>query len=150
MGRNYVEHAKEMGFTGREPPFFFMKPADAVLPVVEGQVGRMHLYPSLTKDLHHEVELVVAIGAGGRNNIRRGRRDEACLGLRRRPGHDPPRPAERGDEEAGRPVVHRQGLRGIGADRARSARPRTGVVGPTPRSCSRVTAPRARRATCRS
>jgi fumarylpyruvate hydrolase len=66
VGRNYVEHAKEMGFTGREPPFFFMKPADAVLPVAEGEVGRMH-YPSLTKDLHHEVELVVAIGKGGRD-----------------------------------------------------------------------------------
>ena len=66
VGRNYVEHAKEMGFTGREPPFFFMKPADAVLPVAEGELGRMH-YPSLTKDLHHEVELVVAIGRGGRD-----------------------------------------------------------------------------------
>ena len=66
VGRNYVEHAKEMGFTGREPPFFFMKPADAVLPVGEGQIGQMP-YPALTKDLHHEVELVVAIGSGGRN-----------------------------------------------------------------------------------
>ena len=66
VGRNYVEHAKEMGFSGREPPFFFMKPADAVLPVPEGVVGRMH-YPSLTNDLHHEVELVVAIGQGGRD-----------------------------------------------------------------------------------
>jgi len=66
VGRNYVEHAKEMGFTGREPPFFFMKPADAVLPVAEGELGRMH-YPSLTRDLHHEVELVVAIGRGGRD-----------------------------------------------------------------------------------
>jgi fumarylpyruvate hydrolase len=66
VGRNYVEHAVEMGFTGREPPFFFMKPADAVLPVAEGAVGRMR-YPSLTKSLHHEVELVVAIGKGGRN-----------------------------------------------------------------------------------
>ena len=66
VGRNYVEHAKEMGFTGREPPFFFLKPADAVLPVEEGAVGRMR-YPSLTKSLHHEVELVVAIGKGGRN-----------------------------------------------------------------------------------
>jgi len=66
VGRNYVEHAKEMGFTGREPPFFFLKPADAVLPVAEGSVGRMR-YPSLTKSLHHEVELVVAIGTGGRN-----------------------------------------------------------------------------------
>jgi fumarylpyruvate hydrolase len=65
VGRNYVEHAKEMGFTGREPPFFFMKPADAVLAVGEGETGRMP-YPSLTKDLHHEVELVVAIGTGGR------------------------------------------------------------------------------------
>ena len=66
VGRNYVEHAKEMGFTGREPPFFFMKPADAVLPVRRGRDGRMH-YPSLTKNLHHEVELVVAIGKGGRD-----------------------------------------------------------------------------------
>lgn len=64
VGRNYEEHAKEMGFTGREPPFFFMKPADAVIPVASGQTGVMH-YPSLTKNLHHEVELVVAIGKGG-------------------------------------------------------------------------------------
>ena len=66
VGRNYVEHAVEMGSTGREPPFFFLKPADAVLPVREGTVGAMH-YPSLTRDLHHEVELVVAIGRGGRD-----------------------------------------------------------------------------------
>ncbi len=66
VGRNYVEHAKEMGFTGREPPFFFMKPADALLPVAEGETGRM-AYPTLTEDLHHEVELVVAIGTGGRD-----------------------------------------------------------------------------------
>jgi fumarylpyruvate hydrolase len=66
VGRNYVEHAVEMGLTGREPPFFFMKPADAVLPVAEGSLGHMR-YPSLTKSLHHEVELVVAIGKGGRN-----------------------------------------------------------------------------------
>ena len=65
VGRNYVEHAKEMGFTGREPPFFFMKPAGAVLPIAEGETGRMP-YPSLTKDLHHEIELVVAIGTGGK------------------------------------------------------------------------------------
>src|SRR3954454_25227342 len=64
VGRNYVEHAREMGFTGREAPFFFMKPADAVLPVADGEGGRMP-YPTLTKDLHHEVELVVAIGTGG-------------------------------------------------------------------------------------
>ncbi len=66
VGRNYVEHAKEMGFTGREPPFFFMKPADALLVIAEGNTGEMP-YPSVTKDLHHEMELVVAIGKGGRN-----------------------------------------------------------------------------------
>jgi fumarylpyruvate hydrolase len=66
VGRNYVEHAKEMGFTGREPPFFFLKPADAVVPVNAGETGTMD-YPTLTKDLHHEIELVVAIGTGGKN-----------------------------------------------------------------------------------
>jgi fumarylpyruvate hydrolase len=64
VGRNYVEHAIEMGFTGREPPFFFMKPADAVLPIAIGETGRMR-YPTLTQNLHHELELVVAIGTGG-------------------------------------------------------------------------------------
>ncbi len=66
VGRNYVEHAKEMGFTGREPPFFFMKPADAVMVVPEGTIGEMP-YPSRTADLHHEIELVAAIGTGGRD-----------------------------------------------------------------------------------
>ena len=66
VGRNYVEHAKEMGHTGREPPFFFLKPADAVLPVAEGATGRM-AYPSQTNNLHHEIELVVAVGRGGRD-----------------------------------------------------------------------------------
>lgn len=66
VGRNYVEHAQEMGFTGREPPFFFLKPADAIVFVPNGETGSMP-YPSLTKDLHHEIELVVAIGKGGRN-----------------------------------------------------------------------------------
>ena len=66
VGRNYVEHAIEMGHSGREAPFFFMKPADAVLPVTEGTVGRMH-YPTLSQSLHHELELVVAIGKGGRD-----------------------------------------------------------------------------------
>ena len=66
VGRNYVEHAIEMGHSGREAPFFFMKPADAVVPVAEGAVGRIR-YPSQTKSLHHEVELVVAIGRGGRD-----------------------------------------------------------------------------------
>ena len=66
VGRNYVEHAQEMGFTGREPPFFFMKPADAVVYVAEGETGAID-YPSLTANFHHEIELVVAIGTGGRN-----------------------------------------------------------------------------------
>ncbi len=66
VGRNYEEHAKEMGFTGREPPFFFLKPADALVVVNEGETGAMP-YPSLTQNFHHEIELVVAIGTGGRN-----------------------------------------------------------------------------------
>ena len=64
VGRNYAELAQEMGFTGREPPFFFMKPADAVVVVPFGEAGQIP-YPSLTKNLHHEIELVVAIGVGG-------------------------------------------------------------------------------------
>ena len=66
VGRNYEEHAKERGCTGREPPFFFMKPADAALVVNTGETGDMP-YPSLRKNLHHEIELVVAIGKGGAN-----------------------------------------------------------------------------------
>jgi len=66
VGRNYEEHAKEMGFTGREPPFFFLKPANAIVAVDAGQTGSIP-YPSLTKNLHHEIELVVAIGTGGKN-----------------------------------------------------------------------------------
>ena len=66
VGRNYEEHAKEMGFTGREPPFFFMKPNDSLVLVNNGETGNMP-YPSLTKNLHHEIELVVAIGVGGKN-----------------------------------------------------------------------------------
>ena len=66
VGRNYEEHAKEMGFTGREPPFFFLKPADCVVAVEAGQTGTM-AYPSLTHNLHHEIELVAAIGKGGKN-----------------------------------------------------------------------------------
>ncbi|MDZ7936824.1 MAG: fumarylacetoacetate hydrolase family protein [Rhodoferax sp.] len=64
VGRNYEDHAKEMGHTGREAPFFFMKPADAALVAEAGQTVDMP-YPTLTANLHHEVELVVAIGVGG-------------------------------------------------------------------------------------
>ena len=66
VGRNYEEHAKEMGFTGREPPFFFIKPTDALVVVNANETGSIP-YPSLTKNLHHEIELVVAIGTGGKN-----------------------------------------------------------------------------------
>ena len=66
VGRNYEEHAKEMGFSGREPPFFFMKPADAVVVANAGETASI-AYPRLTKNLHHEIELVIAIGKGGSN-----------------------------------------------------------------------------------
>ena len=63
VGRNYAEHAREMGHDPeREPPFFFTKPADAL---VIG--GAPTPYPPATSDLHHEIELVAAIGQGGRN-----------------------------------------------------------------------------------
>jgi fumarylpyruvate hydrolase len=61
VGRNYAEHAREMGHDpDREPPFFFMKPADALV-----LSGATIPYPRMTKDLHHEIEMVVAIGKGG-------------------------------------------------------------------------------------
>ncbi|MBX9901613.1 MAG: fumarylacetoacetate hydrolase family protein [Burkholderiaceae bacterium] len=64
VGQNYDAHAKEMGATGRAAPFFFMKPADAVMPVADNACGTMP-YPSQTQNLHHEIELVVAIGKTG-------------------------------------------------------------------------------------
>jgi fumarylpyruvate hydrolase len=66
VGRNYAEHAKEMGFEKREQPFFFCKPADAVVPIAGVEQGRV-AYPPKTDHLHHEIELVVAIGEGGRD-----------------------------------------------------------------------------------
>ncbi|MEY3391085.1 MAG: hypothetical protein RL350_1347 [Pseudomonadota bacterium] len=63
VGRNYADHAREMGHDpDREPPFFFMKPATAI--VTDGQAMA---YPALSKDVHHELEMVVAIGKGGSN-----------------------------------------------------------------------------------
>jgi fumarylpyruvate hydrolase len=60
VGRNYAEHAREMGNDTREPPFFFGKPADAIV------VGGAAIpYPPQTADVHHEIELVVAIGKDG-------------------------------------------------------------------------------------
>ncbi len=68
VGRNYADHAREMGAMdqadGREPPFFFTKPGDAVV----GGEGELRVtYPPLTRNLHHEVEMIVALGAGGAN-----------------------------------------------------------------------------------
>jgi len=63
VGRNYADHAREMGHDpDREPPFFFQKPTDAIVPN-----GATLPFPVATKDLHHEIELVVALGKGGRN-----------------------------------------------------------------------------------
>ncbi|WP_022706850.1 fumarylacetoacetate hydrolase family protein [Paracoccus sp. PARArs4] len=63
VGRNYADHAREMGHDpDREPPFFFTKPADALLTD-----GADLPFPSATEDLHHEAELVVALGQGGRD-----------------------------------------------------------------------------------
>ncbi len=65
VGRNYSAHAREMGADPtREAPFFFCKPADAVVPVPPGEPVVLP-YPAVTKDFHYEVELVVAIGQGG-------------------------------------------------------------------------------------
>lgn len=67
VGRNYAAHAREMGSDpNREPPFFFCKPADAVMPVAAGQTVELP-YALATSNLHHEIELVVAIGQGGVN-----------------------------------------------------------------------------------
>jgi len=63
VGRNYADHAREMGHDpDREPPFFFMKPANSIV-----QDGSTIAYPVQTKDVHHEIEMVVAIGKGGRD-----------------------------------------------------------------------------------
>ena len=62
VGRNYLEHIREMGNDERAPPFFFAKHADMLVPD-----GATIPYPPLTKDLHHEVELIVAMKSGGLN-----------------------------------------------------------------------------------
>jgi len=65
VGRNYAAHAREMGFDpDREPPFFFCKPADAVVPVAYGETLEL-AYPSQTQNYHYEAELVAVIGKGG-------------------------------------------------------------------------------------
>jgi fumarylpyruvate hydrolase len=66
VGRNYAAHAREMGFDDREPPFFFCKPDNAIVVVPPGQTVDVP-FPSLTTNLQHEIELVVAIGRAGRD-----------------------------------------------------------------------------------
>ena len=66
VGRNYVDHAQEMGFTGREPPFFFIKPANTMVVCNAGETASLP-YPPLTKDFQHEIEIVACIGTGGKN-----------------------------------------------------------------------------------
>ena len=67
IGRNYAAHAREMGSDPtREPPFFFQKPTDAI-QIVPPEVTVDHPYPSLTKNYHYEIELVAALGKGGRD-----------------------------------------------------------------------------------
>src|SRR5215475_862327 len=67
IGRNYAAHAIERGSDpNREPPFFFQKPTDAIQNVAVGEIAE-HPYPSLTKNYHHEVELVAALKSGGSN-----------------------------------------------------------------------------------
>ena len=109
VGRNYAEHAREMGHDpDREPPFFFMKPADAIVTD-----GRDFAYPSGSADVHHELELVVALATGRLGDSRRpGPR--LRVRLRGRARHDAAGPAGRGEED-GPAVGHRQGVRRVGA-----------------------------------
>lgn len=64
VGRNYVEHQKEMGGDGREQPFFFTKSAHDLVPLMEGEVGRI-AYPPMTSNYHWETEMVAVLGSGG-------------------------------------------------------------------------------------
>ena len=64
VGRNYVEHQKEMGGDGREQPFFFTKSSHDLVPLKEGEVGRI-AYPPMTSNYHWETEMVAVLGSGG-------------------------------------------------------------------------------------
>jgi fumarylpyruvate hydrolase len=86
VGRNYADHAAEMGADTREPPFFFSKPADALVPG-----GGDIAYPPATSNLQHEVELVVALRDGGADILPAGAR--MGVWLRRRPRSDQTRSA---------------------------------------------------------
>ncbi|AWI90166.1 fumarylacetoacetate hydrolase [Methylobacterium sp. DM1] len=66
VGRNYRAHAREMGADERDPPFFFLKPADTIQVMPVGATVE-HPYPPRTENYHFEVELVAALGRGGRD-----------------------------------------------------------------------------------
>jgi fumarylpyruvate hydrolase len=66
VGRNYAAHAREFGNDDREPPFFFLKPTDALQPVPMGALAK-HAYPQGTTNYHFEIELVAALHRGGRD-----------------------------------------------------------------------------------
>jgi fumarylpyruvate hydrolase len=107
IGRNYAAHAIEMGHDpNREPPFFFQKNPDNLY------FGDTFPYPAQTKDVHHEVEMVVALKSGGKN-IPVDKALDHVWGYGVGPGHDAPRPAghRQGD---GPPVGNRQGVRAVG------------------------------------
>ena len=116
VGRNYADHAREMGHDpDREPPFFFMKAANSIV-----QNGSTIGYPVGTKDVHHEIEMVVAIGKGGKN-IPVDKALEHVWGYGVGPRHDAPRHPGRG-QEAGPPVGDGQELRRVGAGHGDPAR----------------------------
>ena len=66
VGRNYADHDKEMGGTGKTTPCFFAKPADAIFPIDAGKTAQVP-FPQHTENLQHEVELVVAVGKSGKD-----------------------------------------------------------------------------------
>ncbi len=109
VGRNYAEHAREMGHDpDRDPPFFFTKPAGCPGP------GRRRLpVPAASENVHHELELVVALAEGGRE-IALGARAGSDLRLCGRARHDPARPPG-GSAQDGPAVGCRQGVRPFGA-----------------------------------
>ena len=134
VGRNYAEHQKEMGHSGEEPPFFFMKPPDALVTR-----GADTPYPPATTDLHHEIELVAAIGADGSDiaaadalghvfgyaaGIDLTRRDIQAIA-----------------KKAGPPLGDGQGFRPLRAHRRRSRRPPASVTPARSPSRSPSTAP---------
>ena len=104
-----------MGFDpDREPPFFFCKPADSIVPVAYGDTLDL-AYPSQTQNYHYEAELVAVIGKGGSDIPLEHALEH--VGLRGRPRHDAPRPADE-DARDGPSVGNRQGIRPLGTNQA--------------------------------